>query len=85
MTNLDNYYFGKSEPNRGCLLALRSLIFGVDKEINETIKYGMPCFCFRGKMFCYLWTDKKPNSRTYCLSKAIDLSIRNWKVETVSA
>ncbi|MEE9350486.1 MAG: DUF1801 domain-containing protein, partial [Flavobacteriaceae bacterium] len=22
------------------------------------LKYGMPFFCYKGKMFCYLWTDK---------------------------
>ena len=21
----------------------------------------MPCFCFKGKVFCYLWVDKKLN------------------------
>ncbi len=21
----------------------------------------MPCFCYKKKMFCYLWTDKKTN------------------------
>ncbi len=21
----------------------------------------MPCFCYKKKMFCYLWTDKKSN------------------------
>ena len=21
----------------------------------------MPCFCYRNKMFCYLWVDKKTN------------------------
>ncbi|HRX98386.1 MAG TPA: DUF1801 domain-containing protein, partial [Bacteroidales bacterium] len=27
--------------------------------IEETVKYGMPCFTYNKKMFCYLWTDKK--------------------------
>lgn len=56
---LDNYYFNKEEPNKGCLLALRSIILDQDKEVTETLKWGMPCFCFKNKMFCYLWTDKK--------------------------
>ena len=30
-----------------------------DENISETVKYGMPCFCFKKKMFCYLWVDKK--------------------------
>lgn len=29
------------------------------KHITETVKYGMPCFCYHGKMMYYLWTDKK--------------------------
>jgi hypothetical protein len=55
----DAYYFNKAEPGRSCLLALRSLILNQDKEITETLKYAMPCFSFRKKIFCYLWTDKK--------------------------
>ncbi len=56
---LQKYYFNKEEPNRSCLLTLRSLILNQDPEITETQKYGMPCFCYKKKMFCYLWTDKK--------------------------
>ena len=57
--DLDNYYLGKNEPNKSCLLALRSIILKQDTHISETRKYGMPCFCYKKKMFCYLWTDKK--------------------------
>lgn len=57
--NLDDYYLNKEEPNRSCLLALRSLILDQDPNISETRKWGMPCFCYGKKMFCYLWTDKK--------------------------
>lgn len=55
----DSYYFSKEEPNRSCLLALRTIILEQDSNITETRKWGMPCFCFRKKMFCYLWVDKK--------------------------
>ena len=30
----------------------------MDKDVSETVKYEMPCFCYKKKMFCYLWTDK---------------------------
>jgi len=30
-----------------------------DSHITETMKWGMPCFCYQKKMFCYLWVDKK--------------------------
>jgi hypothetical protein len=57
--DIDNFYLNKSEPNKSCLLAIRKIILDQDSEITETQKYGMPCFCYRKKMFCYLWTDKK--------------------------
>lgn len=54
-----NYYLNKEEPNKSCLLALRSIILEQDTNVTETQKWGMPCFCYKKKMFCYLWTDKK--------------------------
>lgn len=59
LEQLDHYYLNKEEPNKSCLLALRSIILAQDTNITETRKWGMPCFCFKKKMFCYLWTDKK--------------------------
>lgn len=56
---LHRYYLDKAEPIRSCLLALRSIILEQDTNITETRKWGMPCFCYKKKMFCYLWTDKK--------------------------
>lgn len=56
---IDRYYLGQNEPNKSCLLALRDIILKQDTGITETQKWGMPCFCFKKKMFCYLWTDKK--------------------------
>ncbi len=57
--DLHNYYLKKEEPNKSCLLALRSIILDQDENITEIQKYGMPCFSFKKRMFCYLWTDKK--------------------------
>lgn len=59
MRELDQYYFNQEEPNQSCLLALRKIILEQDELVTETRKWGMPCFCFKKKMFCYLWTDKK--------------------------
>ena len=56
---LNNYYLNIEEPTKSCLLALRSIILDQDTNVTETLKYGMPCFCFKKKMFCYLWADKK--------------------------
>jgi hypothetical protein len=58
-TELQNFYLKKEEPNKSCLLALRSIILDQDNNITETQKWGMPCFCYKKKMLCYLWTDKK--------------------------
>ena len=56
---LQNYYLNQEEPNKSCLLALRDIILKQDTNVTETQKWGMPCFCYKKKMFCYLWTDKK--------------------------
>lgn len=60
-TDFNAYYLNKEEPNQSCLLALRTIILNHDTNLNETRKYGMPCFCYGKKMFCYLWVDKKTN------------------------
>lgn len=59
MTPNENFYLNKTEPNKSCFLALRDIILNRDEYISETTKYGMPCFCYKHKMFCYLWVDKK--------------------------
>ena len=59
MNALDNFYEQQEEPVKGCLLALRSIILKQDSNITAEWKYGMPLFCYKGKMFCYLWIHKK--------------------------
>src|SRR5688572_30705254 len=54
-----SFYLSQEEPNRSCLLPLRGIILQQDAAVTETRKYGMPCFCYGKKIFCYLWTDKK--------------------------
>lgn len=56
---IDLYYQEKEEPIRSCLQFLRSHILKQHPSITEAWKYGMPFFCFNGKMFCYLWVHKK--------------------------
>ncbi|MBU2951348.1 DUF1801 domain-containing protein [Tamlana agarivorans] len=55
----NTFYFKKEEPIKSCVLAMRDILLQFDESITETTKYGMPCFCYKGKMFCYIWTDKK--------------------------
>ena len=59
MTINDNFYLNKEDPNKSCLLTLHDIILRQDVNVTETKKYGMPCFCYKNKMFCYLWVDKK--------------------------
>ena len=59
MRELDNFYLQHDEPIKGTLLALRDIILQQDKEVTNAWKYGMPFFCYKGKMFCYLWLHKK--------------------------
>jgi len=59
MNASDHFYLEQEEPVKGCLLALRALILSQDKALTPAWKYGMPFFCYKGKMCCYLWVDKK--------------------------
>ena len=59
MRELDNFYLQQKEPAMGTLLALREIILKQDKDVTEAWKYGMPFFCYKRKMFCYLWIHKK--------------------------
>ncbi|MEO6721085.1 MAG: DUF1801 domain-containing protein [Ferruginibacter sp.] len=56
---IDNYFLRMEEPDKSCLLALRDMILRSDINIIETWKYGMPVYCYNGKMCCYLWVHKK--------------------------
>lgn len=61
MKAIDEFYFNLQEPNKSCLLALQKIILSQDKDITAEWKYRLPFFCFKGKMFCYLWINKKTN------------------------
>lgn len=56
---IDQYFLRQAEPARSCLLAVRGILATYNPEITEAWKYGMPFFCYKGKMFCYLWIHKK--------------------------
>lgn len=59
MKEADNFYALQNEPIKGVLLAMKEIILRQDKNITSAWKYGMPFFCYKGKMFCYLWVHKK--------------------------
>lgn len=56
---IENFYLNLSEPNRSCMLSLRDFITPLHKDISQEWKYRLPFFYLRGRMFCYLWMDKK--------------------------
>lgn len=58
MRDIDQFYLNQDEPNKSCLLALRYLILKHDINLLESIKWGMPCFCYKKKMCCFLWINK---------------------------
>lgn len=59
MRPIDTYFFEKEEPVRSCLLYLRSYILAFNSDMTEEWKYRMPVYCYKGKMLCYLWTNKR--------------------------
>ncbi|MEZ4886430.1 MAG: DUF1801 domain-containing protein [Chitinophagales bacterium] len=56
---IEEFYANLEEPTKSCFLALKSIILDLDVNITAAWKYRMPFFCYKQKMFCYLWTDKK--------------------------
>ena len=67
MEGLQEFYLKQEEPNRSCFLAMREMLLNADNEVEETLKYGSPCFMYRGRAFCYLWKDKKTNEPYFLL------------------
>lgn len=61
MTKLDEFYLSQKEPLSGCLLALRQLILDYAPEVSERWYYRLPCFFYEGKIFCYVWIERKTN------------------------
>ncbi|MWB96900.1 DUF1801 domain-containing protein [Flavobacterium sp. GA093] len=59
MKQLDDFYLNQEESIKGTFLALKQIILKQDPEITHVLKYGMPFFCYKNKMFCYLWIHKK--------------------------
>jgi hypothetical protein len=57
--DLERFYSTREEPVRSYLQDVRELILAHDPLITEDVKYGMPFFLYRKKMFCYFWTRKE--------------------------
>lgn len=59
MKELDNFYLRLEEPLKSCLMALSGIILAQDVTLQAAWKYGMPFFCYKNKIFCYLSIRKK--------------------------
>ncbi len=59
ISELEAFYINKEEPIRSYLLAMRKYLLAYDENITESWTHRMPMFRYGGKLFCYLWTDKK--------------------------
>ena len=56
---LENYYLKQPEPIQGCLLALKSIILSVNKEISHRRAYQIPFFYYKEKKLAFLWVHRK--------------------------
>lgn len=59
MSEIDSFYLKQEEPIKSCMLALREILLSLNNDIQAQWKYGMPFFCYKDKMLCYLWVHKK--------------------------
>ena len=60
VSELEQFYLNLPEFERNCFMALRSIIEKYnDGQLQEMWKYKLPFFYYNGKMFCYLWKDRK--------------------------
>lgn len=73
LNDLDDFYFNKEEPTRGALLALRKYILEYNPALSESWTHRMPMFRFNGKLFCYLWVDKKTHHPYLGIYKGIEV------------
>jgi hypothetical protein len=55
----DAYFLQQEEPVKSCLQFLREHILRSDAKMTEAWKYKTPFYCYKGKIFCYLWIHKK--------------------------
>ena len=74
LSELDQFYLNTEEPNKSCFLALRDFILAYNENITAEWKYKLPFFYFKGKMFCYLWKNKKSNMPYVCIVRSENLS-----------
>lgn len=70
LSELNQFYANLKEPQQSCFLALRDYILSLSGDITPEWKYKLPFFYYKGKMFCYLWMDKKTKEPYIGIAKA---------------
>lgn len=73
ISEIEGFYVSKEEPVRSALLALRNHILSYNEDMTETWTHKMPMFRYKGKLFCYLWVDKKDYRPYMGIYKGIDI------------
>lgn len=73
MKAIDNFYENQDEPNKSCLLALKSIILEYNEDISSRWYYRLPCFMYQNQIFCYLWIDKKTMNPYIAIGKGIKI------------
>lgn len=73
MNALDSFYADLQEPNKGCLLALKSIILSYHETIEHRWYYRLPCFMYQNQIFCYLWVDKKTQHPYIAIGKGVKI------------
>jgi len=73
MRELDSFYADQEEPNKSCLLALKSIILEYNENITSRWYYRLPCFMYKKQIFCYLWIDKKTQFPYIAIGKGVKI------------
>jgi len=74
MKPIDNFYNGKQEPVKSCLLALKLIIENYNSDFEARWYYRLPCLMYQNKIFCYLWIDKKTQFPSIEIGKGIEIN-----------
>lgn len=59
LSQIEAFYESRPEHLKEIYLFLRKQVIASHKDISQEWKYGLPFFYLNGKMFCYLWYNKK--------------------------
>ena len=70
---IDQFYLEKQEPIKSCLLALKDIISNYNNEFEHLWRYRLPCFMYRGRIFCYLWVDRKTQIPYIAIGKGVQI------------